>query len=39
MPGFSDALRDAEIRAVLDYSKSTWLERERIYQSEISRSK
>jgi len=38
MPGFADALSDAEIRAVLDYIKSTWPEHERIYQSEISRS-
>jgi mono/diheme cytochrome c family protein len=38
MPGFGDILSDAEIRAVLDYIKSTWPERERAYQSEISRS-
>ncbi|WP_244274483.1 c-type cytochrome [Pannonibacter phragmitetus] len=39
MPGFADVLSDAEIRAVLDYIKSTWPERERSYQSEISRSR
>lgn len=38
MPGFADALSDAEIRAVLDYIKSTWPERERSYQLEVSRS-
>ncbi|MAE88260.1 MAG: cytochrome C [Pelagibaca sp.] len=34
MPGFGDSLRDAEIRAILDYIKSTWPERERAYQRE-----
>ncbi|MBY6092942.1 MULTISPECIES: c-type cytochrome [Rhodobacterales] len=34
MPGFGDALTDAEIRAILDYIKSTWPERERAYQRE-----
>lgn len=34
MPAFGDALTDAEIRAVLDYIKSTWPERERAYQRE-----
>ena len=34
MPGFADALIDAEIRAILDYIKSTWPERERAYQRE-----
>ncbi len=39
MPGFADVLSDSEIRAVLDYIKSTWPVRERRYQSEISRSR
>lgn len=34
MPGFGDALTYAEIRAILDYIKSTWPERERAYQRE-----
>lgn len=34
MPGFGDALTDAEIRAILDFIKSTWPERERAYQRE-----
>ena len=34
MPGFGDALTNAEIRAILDYIKSTWPERERAYQRE-----
>jgi mono/diheme cytochrome c family protein len=38
MPGFAGVLSDAEIRAVLDYIKSTWPERERAYQSAISQS-
>ncbi len=38
MPGFAGLLSDAEIRAVLDYIKSTWPERERAYQSAISQS-
>ncbi|MFC3726928.1 c-type cytochrome [Neoaquamicrobium sediminum] len=37
MPGFGDILPDSDIRAVLDYIKSTWPERERDYQKEISR--
>ncbi len=37
MPGFGDVLSDAEIRAVLDYIKSTWPERERLHQKAISR--
>ena len=37
MPGFADLLSDAEIRAVLAYIKSTWPERERGYQKEVSR--
>lgn len=38
MPGFAGVLSDAEIRAVVDYIKSTWPERERSYQSELSHS-
>jgi len=38
MPGFGDALSDAEIRAVLDYIKSTWPERERSYQENVSQA-
>lgn len=34
MPGFSDALTDDEIDAVLDFIKSTWPERIRIIQKE-----
>jgi mono/diheme cytochrome c family protein len=37
MPGFGNALADEEIRAVLAFIKSTWPERERAYQAEISR--
>nr|WP_240611024.1 cytochrome c [Oceaniglobus ichthyenteri] len=36
MPGFADVLSDADIRAVLDYIKSTWPERERRYQERLS---
>ena len=36
MPGFADLLSDAEIRAVLAYIKSTWPERERTYQENVS---
>lgn len=36
MPGFGDVLTDAEIRAVLDYIKSTWPERERQSQAKAS---
>ncbi|MDF0603596.1 cytochrome c [Psychromarinibacter sp. C21-152] len=36
MPGFADVLSDPEIRAVLDYIKSTWPERERSYQERVS---
>jgi len=35
-PGFADVLSDADIRAVLDYIKSTWPERERRYQERVS---
>jgi mono/diheme cytochrome c family protein len=37
MRGFGDVLTDAEIRAVLAYIKSTWPERERTYQENVSR--
>lgn len=37
MPGFGDMLSDKEIRAVLAFIKSTWPERERGYQAEMSR--
>jgi mono/diheme cytochrome c family protein len=37
MQGFGDVLRDEEIRAVLAFIKSTWPERERAYQAEMSR--
>lgn len=38
MPGFADVLSDAEIRAVLDFIKSTWPERERAYQENVSQA-
>ncbi|RWK43940.1 c-type cytochrome [Mesorhizobium sp.] len=37
MPGFRDVLSDKEIRAVLAFIKSAWPERERAYQTEMSR--
>jgi len=37
MPGFGNVLRDEEIRAVIGFIKSTWPERERAYQAEMSR--
>tara|TARA_R110000737_G_scaffold127217_2_gene159730 strand:- start:57 stop:461 length:405 start_codon:yes stop_codon:yes gene_type:complete len=37
MPGFGGALSEAQIRVILDYIKSTWPERERAYQREITR--
>lgn len=37
MPGFNEVLSDNEIRAVLDFIKSTWPERERKYQAAMSR--
>jgi mono/diheme cytochrome c family protein len=37
MPGFGGVLSDEEIRAVLAYIKSTWPERLRRYQEEVSR--
>jgi mono/diheme cytochrome c family protein len=36
MPGFGDRLSDADIRAVLAFIRSTWPERERAQQAEIS---
>ena len=36
MPGFGGVLSDDEIRAILAYIKSTWPERERVYQEEVS---
>lgn len=39
MPGFGDVLSDAEIRTVLDYIKSTWAERERTYQENVSQAR
>lgn len=37
MPGFGEVLSDEEIRAVLAFIKSTWPERERAYQAEMTR--
>lgn len=37
MPGFGDVLSDEDIRAVLAFIRSTWPERERAYQAEMSR--
>ncbi|MCC2688952.1 MAG: cytochrome [Rhizobiaceae bacterium] len=37
MPGFGGILSDDDIRAVLTFIKSTWPERERTYQGEMSR--
>jgi len=39
MPGFAGVLSDGDIDAVLDFIKSTWPERERQYQAELSRRK
>ena len=36
MPGFQEVLSDDEIRAVLSFIRSTWPERERRYQRNIS---
>ncbi len=36
MPGFGAVMSDAEIEVVLHYIKSTWPERERRYQAEMS---
>ena len=37
MPAFGDVLAEEEILAVLAFIKSTWPERERGYQAEITR--
>ncbi|EHK53545.1 c-type cytochrome [Allomesorhizobium alhagi] len=37
MPGFEGILDDEDIRAILAFIKSTWPERERAYQAEMSR--
>jgi mono/diheme cytochrome c family protein len=37
MPGFGDVLTDEQIRAVLAFIRSTWPERERAYQAQMSR--
>lgn len=37
MSGFAGVLSDEEIQAVLDFIESTWPERERSYQAEMSR--
>jgi mono/diheme cytochrome c family protein len=37
MPGFGAILGDKDIRAILAFIKSTWPERERAYQAEMSR--
>lgn len=36
MPGFGGVLSDTEIRAVLEFIKSTWPERERAHQATVS---
>lgn len=36
MPGFADALTDEEIRAVLQFIKSRWSERQKAYQAQAS---
>ena len=37
MPGFGGILTDSELRSILSYIKSTWPERERQYQAEMTR--
>ena len=37
MPGFGDALSEKEIEAIIEFLKSTWPERERRYQAEMTR--
>lgn len=37
MPAFGEILSDAEITTVFDFIKSTWPERERVYQEERNR--
>jgi mono/diheme cytochrome c family protein len=36
MPGFADVLSDEDIWAVLAFIRSTWPERQRAYQAEMS---
>jgi len=36
MPAFGEDLTDAEIAAILVYIKSTWPERQREFQAEVS---
>ena len=36
MPAFGEVLNDAEIRAILDFIKSHWPERERAYQEQVT---
>lgn len=36
MPAFGEDLTDAEIEAILVYIKSTWPERQREFQAEVS---
>ncbi len=36
MPAFVDTLKDDEIRAVIEFVKSTWPERERTYQQQMT---
>jgi mono/diheme cytochrome c family protein len=36
MPAFNDVLRDTEIAAVLAFIKSTWPERERAFQAQVT---
>jgi mono/diheme cytochrome c family protein len=38
MPGFGEILDDAEIEAVLAFIRSTWPERERRFQEEVTRA-
>lgn len=37
MPGFGDLFTDTEIRSIFEFIKSTWPEREREYQAEMTR--
>jgi mono/diheme cytochrome c family protein len=37
MPAFGDVLSDDEIRAILAFIKTTWPERERGFQAEVTR--
>lgn len=38
MPAFAGVLSDEEIRAILAYLKSTWPDRERTFQAEVTRA-